>query len=126
MKAIEINPDSPEAWSILADITLSMGKLEDSQVFAERSLQIKNDDLMNLLTMCEVKLKMKDFESHIVYCNKVMKSLGLERNKTVDDFNDLKNLFVEIDNSVEKNAIYSSRINNIITELDSYIIPVAN
>jgi glycosyltransferase involved in cell wall biosynthesis len=126
MKAVEIKPDSPEAWSILAEIMLSLGKYEDSQVFMEKALTIKENDLPNLLTMCELRLLSGDIESHVKYCDKMLEILGLDRNRTIDNFVDLKNIFIEIGNLINKNGInYSSKINNIISRLDSYIAPAA-
>ncbi len=124
MKAAESRPDSPEAWSILAEITFSIGKYEDAQIFLEKALAIKGNDLSNLLTMCEIKLKSGDIESHVKYCDKILEILGLDRDRTIDNFNDLKNIFIEIGNSINNSGIDgSSKINNIINKLESCISP---
>lgn len=121
MKAVEAKPDSPEAWSVLAEITLSMGKLDDSRIFMEKALQIKGNDIINLLTMCELNLKMGDIESHIYYCDKVLGCLGLDRDRTIDGFHDLKDLFIEIDHSIAPGNNHSIKISNIINQLDLHI-----
>ena len=125
MKAAELKPDGPEAWSILAEITLSLGKYEDAHVFLEKALAIKGNDLSNLLTMCELKLKSNDIESHVKYCDKILENLSLDRNRTIDSFEDLKNIFLEIGNSMCNGINYSSKIKKIIGKLDTYITPAA-
>ena len=124
LKAAEAQSDRPEAWSILSEITYSLGKYEDSQIFAEKALNLKGNDISNLLTMCELKLKLGDIESHIKYCDKLMDCLGLDRNRTISGFSNLKNLFLEIGNSMKEDYNCSFKINEIINQLDlckSYI-----
>jgi tetratricopeptide (TPR) repeat protein len=125
MKAVEIKPESSEAWSILSEITLSLGKYDDSQAFLEKALAINGNDLPNLLTMCELKLKTGDIESHVKYCDKILENLSLDRNRTIDSFEDMKNIFKEIGNSISNGITCSSKINNIIRQLDTYMTPAS-
>ncbi|MGD9161223.1 MAG: glycosyltransferase, partial [Desulfobacteraceae bacterium] len=122
-KAAESKPNSPEAWSILSEITYSLGKFEDSKVFAEKALEFNENDLSNLLTMCDLTLKLGDIESHINYCDKILDNLNLNRSRTLEGFNDLKEVFIEINDSTGN--INSLKINSIINQLDSYISPSA-
>ena len=123
MKAAEAEPERPEAWSILSEITYSLEKYEESQIFLEKALKLKGDDVTNLLKMCELKLKLGDIESNIRYCDKVLALLNLNRNRAINGFNDLKKIFIEINDSTGND--YSLKINSIISQLDSYISPSA-
>ncbi len=121
MKAAELNPDRHEAWSILSEITYTLGNFEDSQVFLEKALTHKKDDITNLLIMCELKLKSGDIESHVNYLDKVLNYLDIKTKRTINDFADLKNLFIEIGNSPNLIVTDYLKIKCIINELDSYI-----
>jgi tetratricopeptide (TPR) repeat protein len=121
MKAAELNPDRHEAWSILSEITYTLGNFEDSQVFLEKALTHKKDDITNLLIMCELKLKSGDIESHVNYLDKILNYLDIKTKRTISDFADLKNLFIEIGNSPNLIVTDYLKIKSIINELDSYM-----
>ncbi|NLD35388.1 MAG: tetratricopeptide repeat protein, partial [Desulfatiglans sp.] len=121
MKAAELNPNRPEAWSILSEITYSLGNFKDSQVFLEKALILKKDDITNLLIMCELKLKSGDIESHVNYLDKVLNYLDIKTKRTISGFADLKNLFIEIGNSPNLIVTDYLKIKSIINELDSYM-----
>jgi tetratricopeptide (TPR) repeat protein len=121
MKAAELNPDRHEAWSILSEITYTLGNFEDSQVFLEMALTHKKDDITNLLIMCELKLKSGDIESHVNYLDKILNYLDIKTKRTISDFADLENLFIEIGNSPNLIVTDYLKIKSIINELDSYM-----
>ena len=116
MKAVEIRSETPEAWNILGEVTLAMGRLEDSLVFLEKALQIDNKDTAIILALCELELKRGDIESHIKYCDMLLERLSLPRDRVIDSFNDLKSIFMEIDSALNDNN-QSKRISNIISQL---------
>ncbi len=120
MKAAEAEPDRSEAWSILAEITYSLGQYDDSQVFIEKALELKGNDASNILTMCELKLKSGDIESHVRYCDTLLECLGLDRNRAISGFSDLKNLFIEVGTYLKEDINCSSKISSIIKQLDTY------
>jgi tetratricopeptide (TPR) repeat protein len=121
MKATQIKPDSHEAWGILAEISLSIGQVNDSSVFIEKAISIKENDISYLLIACYLKLKIGDIESHIKYCDRILSSLHFGRNRTISNFNDIKNLYIEMSNSPNIGAGNISRIKEIINELERYI-----
>lgn len=125
MKAIEIRPDTPEAWNILGEVTLAMGRLEDSLVFLEKALQIDSKDTGIILALCELELKRGDIESHIKYCDMLLERLSLPRDRVIDSFNDLKSIFMEIDSALNDNN-QSKRISNIISQLPLKNDPVTD
>ncbi len=126
MKAIEIRPDTPEAWNILGEVTLAMGRLEDSLVFLEKALQIDSKDTGIILALCEVELKRGDIESHIKYCDMLLERLSLPRDRVIDSFNDLKSIFLEIESALNDDNSHSKRISNIIAQLPLKNDPVTN
>jgi tetratricopeptide (TPR) repeat protein len=117
MKAIEIRPETPEAWNILGEVTLAMSRLEDSLVFLEKALQIDNKDTATILALCEVELKRGDIESHIRYCDMLLEKLSLPRDRVIDNFNDLKLIFMEIESALNYDKSHLKRISNIIAQL---------
>jgi len=117
MKAVEIKPGTPEAWNILGEVTLAMGRLEDSQVFLEKALQIDKKDTAIILALCELELKRGDIESHIKYCDMLLERLSLPRDRVIDNFNDLKLIFLEIESALNDDNSHSKRISNIIAQL---------
>ena len=117
MKAIEIRPETQEAWNILGEVTLAMGRLEDSLVFLEKALQIDNKDTAIILALCELELKRGDIESHIKYCGMLLERLSLPRDRVIDSFNDLKSIFMEIGSVLNDDISHSKRISNIIAQL---------
>ena len=117
MKAIEIRPETQEAWNILGEVTLAMDRLEDSQVFLEKALQIDNKDTAIILALCELELKRGDIESHIKYCDMLLERLSLPRDRVIDSFNDLKSIFLEIESALNDDNSHSKRISNIIAQL---------
>jgi len=126
MKAIEIRPEIPEAWNILGEVTFAMGRLEDSQVFLEKALQIDSKDIGILLALCELELKRGDIESHIKYCDMLLERLSLPRDRVIDSFNDLKSIFLEIESVLNDDNSHSKRILNIIAQLPLKNDPVTN
>jgi glycosyltransferase involved in cell wall biosynthesis len=123
-KAIDVKPDAPEAWTILGELTFSLGNLEDAEIFLQKALNNKQNDLMNLLMLCEIKLRKKDFESHIALCNRIIKNLGLRKKFVINNILDLKNLFLEFSEILGQGTSYYPRLNSIMNTLDSYITPV--
>ena len=119
LKAIEIRPEAQEAWNILGEITLAMGRLEDSLVFLEKALQINNKDTAIILALCELELKRGDIESHIKYCDMLLERLSLSKDRVIDSFNDLKSIFIEIGSVLNDDISHSKRISSIIAELPS-------
>jgi tetratricopeptide (TPR) repeat protein len=117
MKAIEIRPETPEAWNILGEVTLAMGRLEDSQVFLEKALKIDSKDIGIILALCELELKRGDIESHIKYCDMLLERLSLPRDRVIDSFDDLKSIFLEIESALNDDNSHSKRISNIIEQL---------
>jgi tetratricopeptide (TPR) repeat protein len=127
MKAIEIRPETPEAWNILGEVTLAMGRLEDSLVFLEKALQINNKDTGIILALCELELKRGDIESHIKYCDMLLERLSLPRDRVIDSFEDLQSIFMEIESVLnDDNNSHSKRISNIIAQLPLKNDPVTN
>ena len=126
MKAIEIRPETQEAWNILGEVTLAMGRLEDSLVFLEKALQIDNKDTAIILALCELELKRGDIESHIKYCDMLLERLSLPRDRVIDSFNDLKSIFMEIESALNDDKSHSKRISNIIAQLPLKNDPVTN
>jgi tetratricopeptide (TPR) repeat protein len=117
MKAIEIRAETPEAWNILGEVTLAMGRLKDSQVFLEKALQIDSKDIGIILALCELELKRGDIESHIKYCDMLLERLSLRRDRVIDSFDDLKSIFIEIESALNDDNSHSKRISNIIEQL---------
>ena len=126
MKAVEIRPENPETWNILGEVTLAMGRLEDSQVFLKKALQIDNKDTGIILALCELELKRGDIESHIKYCDMLLERLSLPRDRVIDSFNDLKSIFLEIESALNDDNSHSKRISNIIAQLPLKSDPVTN
>ena len=126
MKAVEIRPETPEAWNILGEVTLAMGRLEDSLVFLEKALQIDNKDTAIILALCELELKRGDIESHIKYCDMLLERLSLPRDRVIDSFNDLKSIFMEIESVLNDDNSHSKRISNIIAQLPLKNDPVTD
>jgi tetratricopeptide (TPR) repeat protein len=121
MKAVQMKPFSHEAWGILAELSISMGNIDDSSVFIKKALDLKDDNTNYLLLACYIKLKTGDIESHIKYCDKLLSCLSLNKNLTINGFNDLRTLFIEISHSTNISSGNLLRIKDIINELDRYI-----
>jgi glycosyltransferase involved in cell wall biosynthesis len=126
MKAIQIRPETSEAWNILGEVTLAMGRLEDSLVFLEKALQIDNKNTAIILALCELELKIGDIDSHIKYCDMLLERLSLPRDRVIDSFNDLKSIFMEIESALNDDKSHSKRISNIIAQLHLKNYPVTN
>ncbi len=117
MKAVKIRPKSPEAWSILGEITLAIDRLEDSEIFFERAFQIDDHDIATIIALCELNLKKRDIESHIKYCDILLGRLCLPRARTIDNFEDLRSIFMEIESALNIDKNHAARIANIIEQL---------
>jgi len=124
-RAVEMKPGAPEAWNILGEVALAMGRLEDSMVFLEKAFQIDNSDTAIILALCELELKRGDIESHIKYCDMLLERLFLPRDRVIDSFNDLKSIFMEIESALNDNS-QSKRISNIIGQLPLKNDPVTD
>jgi tetratricopeptide (TPR) repeat protein len=126
MKAIEIRPETQEAWNILGEVTLAMDRLEDSKIFLKKALQIDNKDTGIILALCELELKRGDIESHIKYCGMILERLSLPRDRVINSFDDLKSIFIEIESALNDDNSHSRRISNIIAQLPLKNDPVTD
>lgn len=122
MTAAEKIPGSPDAWISLGEITLSMGRLEESQSFFETALNINNRDTGTVLGLCELHSRTGDIYSIVKYADMLMTDLDLSTDRTVNSFEDLKEIFNEI-NSAQGNRSHSMRINEILKNLPQAGVP---
>ncbi|MDB9822551.1 glycosyltransferase [Deltaproteobacteria bacterium] len=120
MNALEKDPKLSEAWSSLGEITLNLGRLEDSKLFFKKALTIKNADIGIMLTLCDIYLREGDLYSFIKDCDLLLKVLNLPHNKTINCLEDLKNIIVEMGSAVKDNKAHQDKINNILYGISQY------
>jgi tetratricopeptide (TPR) repeat protein len=116
MMALERDTGLFEAWTTLAEITLNLNRLDEAQMFFAKALEIRQDDEETILGLCEIGALKGELDIIVKYCDVLLKKLNMPSNKTITCIDDLRSIFLEIENQLEKKTC-SERINNIISHL---------
>jgi glycosyltransferase involved in cell wall biosynthesis len=111
--AIEKDPGLFEAWASVGEIMLGMNKLEDSRIFFERALSLKNNDIGVIINLCEITSKEGDIFSLIKYCDLLLKIFKLPHNRTLSNLNDLKVILDDLSSAVNANKHHQNQILSI-------------
>jgi tetratricopeptide (TPR) repeat protein len=97
MQAVELHPQGVEAWTILGEISLDVDRLDEAGVFFERALSLQSGLMKVLLQLCEIELRQNRMIEFLRRCDLVLKELGLDRDKTINDMEDVVAILLEID-----------------------------
>jgi glycosyltransferase involved in cell wall biosynthesis/thioredoxin-like negative regulator of GroEL len=97
MQAVELHPHGVEAWTSLGEISLNVDRLDEAGVFFERALSLQSGLVKVLLQLCEVELRQNRMIEFLRWCDLVLKELGLDRDKTINDMEDVVAILLEID-----------------------------
>lgn len=116
MMALEKDPHLFEAWESLGEITLNLNRLQESQVFFQKALELNKNDAAIMLGLCDIGARKVDIDSIVKYCDMLLNLLDLPRNRTIAGINDLKGIFMEIDIALG-NKNLSARISDIIRNI---------
>ena len=97
MQAVELHPQGVEAWTSLGEISLDVDRLDEAGVFFERALSLQSGLVKVLLQLCEIELRQNRMIEFLRWCDLVLKELGLGRDKTINDMEDVVAILLEID-----------------------------
>ena len=97
MQAVELHPQGVEAWTSLGEISLDVDRLDEAGVFFERALSLQSGLVKVLLQLCEIELRQNRMIEFLRWCDLVLKELGLDRDKTINDMEDVVAILLEID-----------------------------
>ena len=110
LSAVEMNNNLFEAWSSLGEIMLAINKIEDSRVFFEKALSIRNNDITTILNLCDIAAINADIIKMVDYLNLLLKITGLPTNKMLNSLDDLQKVLEEIGSAFSNNIKYQNHI----------------
>jgi glycosyltransferase involved in cell wall biosynthesis len=96
-QAVELHPQGVEAWASLGEISMDVDRLDEAGVFFERALSLQSGLVKVLLQLCEIELRQNRMIEFLRWCDLVLKELGLDRDKTINDMEDVVAILLEID-----------------------------
>jgi len=113
MMAVEKDPNLFEAWASLGEITLTLKRFEEAEIFFNRALGLKLNDTGIMLGLCEIGARRGDVDSVVACCDILLGTLDLPRDRIISGIDDIRSILIEIDVALKKGHL-STRINNII------------
>lgn len=99
MQAVEIHPQGVEAWTSLGEISLDLDRLDEARAFFERALSLRSGLVKVLLQLCEIELRQNRMIEFLRWCDLVLKELDLNRDKMINDIEDIVGILLEIDSA---------------------------
>lgn len=96
MMALEKDPGLFEAWASLGEIMLEMNKIEDSKMFLQKAISIKDNDIGSILNLCDIASKEGDILLIVNCCDLLLKALQLPHDRILNNLDDLRSILEEI------------------------------
>jgi glycosyltransferase involved in cell wall biosynthesis/Flp pilus assembly protein TadD len=87
----------PSPWDEMGEICLGIKRLDDAEIFFERTLAMNARHLPALLKLCEIRLLRGDIAGFVGRCDSVMKLLGMRRDRVLNSMADIAVIVMEID-----------------------------
>jgi glycosyltransferase involved in cell wall biosynthesis len=116
-KAIEINPQEVSPWFHLGQITLQLHQLDEARSFFECAYNLNNGMLNSLLYLCEIELRQDHIVDFIRWCDLILKELQMDRNKTIHNIEDIKDILYIINSALIHNSDLSTQVSVILSLL---------
>jgi tetratricopeptide (TPR) repeat protein len=116
-KAIEINPQEVSPWFHLGQITLQLHQLDEARSFFECAYNLNNGMLNSLLYLCEIELRQDHIVDFIRWCDLILKELQMDRNKTIHNIEDIKDILYIINSALIQNSDLSTQVSVILSLL---------
>jgi glycosyltransferase involved in cell wall biosynthesis len=116
-KALNITFQGVDPLMGLVEISLQLDRIEESRTFLEKVLSLQPGNIKALLYLCEIDLKQNNIMGFIGRCDLILKELGLNRNRTVNDFEDIALILLEIDFTLKNQVDLSAQVRKMLSQL---------
>ena len=95
----------------LGEISLQLDRLNEARTFFESALSLQPGLVKALLYLCEIDLKENRVLDFVGRCDLLLKELGLNRNITINDMEDIIGILLEINFALkDQPEIYPRRL----------------
>jgi glycosyltransferase involved in cell wall biosynthesis len=107
-KALNIASHGIDPLMGLGEISLQLDRFDDARTFFESVLSLQPGLVKAILYLSEIDLKQNRLLDFVGRCDLILKELGLDRNVTIDDMEDMIGILLEIDFALkDQPGIYS-------------------
>lgn len=91
-----LEPENAEVLVRLGSLFLKESCFSEAKELFLKTIKLEKYFLESHLALSRIYLSLNEFESCIISCNELLKYLNLPRNITIDNLNDLSNLYIDI------------------------------
>jgi glycosyltransferase involved in cell wall biosynthesis/Flp pilus assembly protein TadD len=120
-KALEYHPQRPESWMHLGEISLELDQLSEARDFFEHVLSLQPNDLGALLCLCEIELKENRIIEFVNTCDRILKELQLDRDRTIEGLPDMVDVLEEVREAVKESPRLETQAEKVMALLRSRI-----
>jgi len=113
-KALRIASHGIDPLMGLGEISLQLGRLNEARTFFESVLSLQPGLVIALLYLCEIDLEENKLMDFIDRCDGILKELGLNRNITINDMEDLIGIFLEINFALRDQPEISAQAKKVL------------
>jgi glycosyltransferase involved in cell wall biosynthesis len=113
-KAIRIASHGIDPLIGLGEISLQYDRLNEARIFFENVLSLQPGLVKALLYLCEIDLKEKRLLDFVGRCDLILEKLGLNRNITINNLEDLIGILLEISYALRGQSEISSQAKKVL------------
>jgi tetratricopeptide (TPR) repeat protein len=95
-KALKIDSHGIDPLICLGEISLQLDRFDEARIFFESVLSLQPGLVKALLYLCEIDLKQNRILDFVGRCDLLLKELELNRDKTINDIEDIVAILLEI------------------------------
>lgn len=117
MQAVEIHPYGAAPWISLGEISLSLNNLANAKIFFERALAFQSGLTDVLLLLCNIELRLNAVDDFVNHCDQLLKGLGLTRNRTLNNMEDVASLLLDVDFALRHRPESAALVLNLLSLL---------
>ena len=118
-KALKIASHGTYPLISLGEISLQLDRFDEARTFFESVLFLKPGLVKALLYLCEINLKQNQILDFVGWCDLILKELGLNRNITVNNMEDIIGILTKINFAVQDQPEISSQAKKVLSLLPS-------
>lgn len=118
-KALKIASHGTYPLISLGEISLQLDRFDEARTFFESVLSLQPGLVKALLYLCEINLKQNRILDFVGWCDLILKELGLNRNITVNNMEDIIGILTKINFAVQDQPEISSQAKKVLSLLPS-------
>lgn len=120
-RALESFPEGADPWLHLGEISLKLGHLQEARAFFEHVVNLRSQEILARLYLCEIELKENRFIEFVNSCDSSLEKLQLSRYREINSLEDMVGVLEEISEAVKDRPRLLSQSEKVLALLRSRI-----